>query len=336
MEELPAPDVLFRRFLEDSKSYSGARARFQLLVTDLVSVQISAASEVSLPSGSDWGIDTYVGPLNERIAVWQSKFFIEWGKSQRNQIRDSFNEVMKKADEEGFDVAAWTLCVPSVLPPAEQKWFDGWSARMRRKHEGLVIELKNGVRLRRELMQPDAAWVRNLYFPKVSEGAAPVLVRIPKDLTPLEGALFVKQLQAAGHDETDAAKGFFFAAEAMARDVESRGVLSEISALNEVELEIHGAWESTFNSKKDDADDDGRIRGLVDSVTSAASSFAATPGLPLRPAHRRGLAHRLVEHTKAGWVLHWRGIASEHSGPAASQVVKEVLERDGGENDTSS
>lgn len=329
MQELAAPDVLFRRFLEDSKNYGGARQRFQLLVTDLVSVKMPSASEVSLPSGSDWGIDTFVGSLDKRIAVWQSKFFLDWGESQRAQIRGSFNEVMKKAREENFEVGAWTLCVPSILPPAEQKWFDTWAAGKRRKHPGIVIELNNGNLLRRELMQPDAKWVRNQYFPVDYQLSVDLPVKTTRELGLLDSALFVRQLQEAGHDETEAARGFFFAAEAMARTVEARAVASEVNALDEIELEIHGEWESAFNCEKDNADPGGRMRGFVESVTTAVSRFPATPGLPLRPAHRRGMAHRLVEQMRAGWVLQWRDIASEHSGPAASELVEEVLDRDG-------
>lgn len=327
MDELPAPNVLFRRFLDDSKSFAGARERFQLLVTDLIGVQAPAASEVALPSGSDWGIDTYVGSLDSRIVVWQSKFFLDWGESQRGQIRSSFNEVMKQAKAQGFTLAAWTLCVPSVLPPEEQKWFDTWASGKRRKHPGILIEIKNGGRLRRELMQPDAAWVRDQYFPRVTAPATALEVKVAEDLSGLDGALFVRQLSSAGHTETDAAKGYFFAAEAMARDIVARAVPAEVSALNEVELEVHGEWESAFNRASIGADEGGRMNGLVDAVTTAAGTLATTPGLPLRPAHRRGIAHRLVEHTRAGWVVHWRQIASMHTGPRGGEIVSEVIER---------
>ncbi|WP_230100444.1 hypothetical protein [Microbacterium sp. Bi98] len=326
MDELPAPDVLFRRFLDDSKTFAGARERFQLLVTDLVSVESPAASEVAAPSGSDWGIDTFVGALNKRLVVWQSKFFLDWGEPQRGQIRSSFNEVMKQAKENGFTVSAWTLCVPSILPPGEQKWFDTWSAGKRRLHKGLIIELKNGGRIRRELMRPDAAWVREQYFPRAAETVAAIAVQISELLDPLERALFVKQLNLAGHEETDAAKGYFFAAEAMARDVSARAVQAEVNALNEVELEVHGEWESAFNLARDRADVDGRIPGLVDVVMSAAAALPASSDLPLRPAHRRGIAHRLVEHVKAGWVAQWREAAKQHEGPRAGDIVTEVIQ----------
>jgi len=143
-------------------------------------------------------------------------------------------------------------------------------------------------------MQPDAAWVRDQYFPKNTEATTAVEVKVARDLSPLEGALFVRQLNSAGQKETDAAKGYFFAAEAMARDVAARAIPTEVSALNEVELEIHGEWEAAFNQASIGADPAGRMDGLVDAVTTAAGALPATPSLPLRPAHRRGIAIGLL------------------------------------------
>lgn len=120
---------MFVRFLSESRDEAGARTRFQRLITDLVMAKVPNASEVAYPGGGDWGIDTYVGSLDDGIVVWQSKFFTSWGEPQQKQIRDSFKQVMTKADEHGFKVAAWPLCVPSILPPDVQKWFDGWKQR---------------------------------------------------------------------------------------------------------------------------------------------------------------------------------------------------------------
>jgi len=129
---LPEPKVLFGRLQYDARTEAGGRGVFQMLVTDLVTVRCPTANEVAGPGGGDWGIDTYVGRLDGTVVVWQSKFFLDWkGEDQRGQVRDSFNRVMAKASQEGFRVDAWTLCVPCVLPPAEQKWFDTWAAKNR-------------------------------------------------------------------------------------------------------------------------------------------------------------------------------------------------------------
>lgn len=53
----------------------------------------------------DWGLDVIVGEIDEVISVWQAKFFIDGvGETQKEQIRESFKQVMKKAGEEGFTV----------------------------------------------------------------------------------------------------------------------------------------------------------------------------------------------------------------------------------------
>jgi hypothetical protein len=215
---VPEASVLFGRFLFEAQSEGGARVMFQSLVTDLVMLRHPGASEVAGPGGGDWGIDTYVGTLDDTIVVWQSKFFMTWnGEDQRKQVRGSFKQLMDKAQSENFVVDAWTLCVPCVLAPGEQQWFDRWAAKAKRDH-GVVITLWNGVRLRRFLMQADAADVYKAYFTG-DEIPLPVEpLRTLQDVSSLSDALFVRQLEEAGHAETDAARGLFFAAEALARD----------------------------------------------------------------------------------------------------------------------
>jgi hypothetical protein len=311
------------RFLQDSKDFAGARTRFQRLITDVLGVGMPGSSEIAYPGGGDWGIDTYVGELDDVVVVWQSKFFLDWGVHQQGQIRSSFKQLMKNAEEQGFTVSSWILCVPSTLPPPDQKWWDGFSKRNSKKF-GVRIELMNGVQLRRKLQQPDITWVRELYFPDVGSVTQPIALKQIEDVGALEDALFVAQLREAGQVETNAAKGFFFAAEAMARDVASRGIGKESDALQEIQLEIHGAWESGFTSQTSSADSNGRMDGLVRAVTDEAAAFASSSDLNLKPSHRRGLVHRLVETSKAGWVLHWRALARDFSGVPASQALEEA------------
>lgn len=320
--ELPDCRALFVRFLSDSGDDAAARTRFQRLVTDLVIVRIPEASEVAFPGGGDWGIDTYVGSLDTDIVVWQSKFFTSWGKTQQAEIRGSFKQVIEKAAQQGFTVTAWTLCVPSVLPPDQQKWFDNWSKKQSRE-TGVRVDLWNGVRIRAALQQADARHLRELYLPDHAPAGSDVPVAALANPAVLSDALFVVQLEAAGRMETDAAKGFYFAAEAMARDVAGRGVASEVSALTEAELEAHGVWERTFNAKSESASEDGRMVGLVDDVDTDVGNLAAAADLRLRPAHRRGLVHRLVEGARAGWVTHWRDVAVAHKGTPAGAALEQ-------------
>lgn len=320
--ELPDHKAMFVRFLSDSGDEAAARTRFQRLVTDLVMVKLPAASEIAYPGGGDWGIDTYAGSLDSDIVVWQSKFFMNWSKTQQSEIRDSFKQVLSKAEAQGFSVTAWTLCVPSILPPDHQKWFDGWRNRKQRE-AGVRIELWTGTHIRSALQQADARELRELYFPVQVPTGSDVPVAALTNPRTLSDALFVVQLEEAGHTETDAAKSFFFAAEAMARDVASRGVPSEVSALTEAEIEAHGIWEQVYNAKSSSVSEDGRMVGLVEEVNNGVAKLTNTHELRLRPAHRRGLVHRLVESTRAGWVKHWRNVAGVHSGTPAGRALEQ-------------
>jgi hypothetical protein len=296
-----------------------------MLVTDLVGVRYPAANEVAGPGGGDWGIDTYVGRLDDAIVVWQSKFFPNWkGDNQRGQVRKSFNDLMKNAANEGFLVDAWTLCIPCILPANEQRWWDTWAAEKRRKHK-IRITLWNGIELRRQLLQDDAGPVCREYFPSdhsqpPAEPVAPVA-----DLSDLGDALFVRQLYEAGQVETDAARGLFFAAEALARDLAARGNRSGMAALNELHLDVQALWETRFNTGVPQADSKGRIAGLIGQVLQDAAQCPDPQGLRLRPAHRKGVAHRLVENQRAGWVRHWREIAANHEGPFAADTVADQI-----------
>lgn len=289
------PKPLFGSFVFQQGSEAAAREVFQTLITDLVAVRYPTANEVAGPGGSDWGIDTYVGQLDESIVVWQSKFFLEWkGDVQRGQVRSSLNEIVKKAKEKDFRIEAWTLCVPCILPPEEQRWFDTWAARMRRLHKIVMINIWNGVELRRQLMQEDASAVRNAYFPPVGSSQPSEPVATSNNLHGMATSLFVRQLEEAGYIENDAARGLFFAAEALARDLAVKENREGTAALEELHLEIQEIWESQFNSALSSASASGRMEGLVNRVLREAGNCADPQHLSLRPAHRKGVAHRLV------------------------------------------
>jgi hypothetical protein len=317
--------VLFGRFLFEAGSEGGARVMFQSLVTDLVTLRHPEASEVAGPGGGDWGIDTYVGQLDDTVVVWQSKFFTTWnGEDQRKQVRGSFTQLMDKARSENFVVDAWTLCVPCVLPPGEQQWFDRWATKMKREH-GVVVTLWNGVRLRRFLMQADADDVYKAYFTGDGTQQLAEPVQILQDVSSLNDALFVRQLEEAGHVETDAARGLFFAAEALARDLAAAGNAPGIAALEELHLEVQSLWEELYNARVPGADSSGRMPDLVGEVLRGAAQCADPAGLRVRPAHRKGIAHRLVEDMRAGWVRHWREVAAAHRGRPAREALAAEL-----------
>jgi hypothetical protein len=323
LASLPDVDVLFSHFQLEAGSLGAARVKFQSLITDLVAVRHPDADEVAGPGGTDWGIDTYVGSLAKDVFVWQSKFFPTWtNKDPQQQVRDSFNQLLEKAAEHGLAVRSWTLCVPCILAPEQQLWFDRWAVRMNRAY-GIEMEMWNGVRVRRYLEQPDASHLVRKYFPSYLSAPAIEDLEQTDDLAVYDEALFVRQLEAAGYTSTDNARGCFFAAEVVARDVLGRGDPSVVMALNEVDFEVHSAWELRFNTKAPSADASGRMANLITDVLGDVSGIQNPVGLNLRPAHRRGFMHRVVEDRRAGWVTYWREIASGASiEPPASEDLR--------------
>lgn len=329
---LAEPGLLFQRFAQDGGSQGAARANFQMLVTNLIKVKHPDATTVEGSGGRDWGIDTFAGQLaGGDIRIWQSKFFLDWNtKSSQDQVRDSFKSAVKNARAKKYTIKRWTLVVPCILPPDQMKWFDGFAKR-NEKETGIAIDMWNGEELRHQLILADAIDVRREYFPYTLDPLAAStgseraeLVQLPEDIAQFEGALFLHQLRAAGRTETDAACAIFYATEALVRDYEARGQANALASMDELHLEVQGIWEKHFNNESPSAPPDGRMPHLVDLVVSEAAACADPPGIFLRPAHKKGTAHRLVESTRAGWVTNWRDIAHEHARAAAERPTAPV------------
>jgi len=317
---LAEPGLLFQRFEQDAGTAGGARANFQMLVTNLVKVQYPDATSVEGSGGRDWGIDTFVGQLaGGDIRIWQSKFVLTWTEHSQGQVRKSFNDAVKNAEAKKYTIKRWTLVVPCILPPDQMAWFEGFAKRNEKK-TGIAIDLWNGEELRHQLIRADAIDVRREYFPHTlppvaTSTAVPTAepVQTPDDVAQFEGALFLHQLRAAGRTETDAACAIFYATEALVRDYEARGQDDALASMDELHLEVQEIWEKHFNNEAPSAPADGRMPHLVDLVINEAASCADPPGITLRPAHKKGTAHRLVENVRAGWVTDWREVAKAHA-----------------------
>ncbi|GCE75414.1 hypothetical protein [Cellulomonas biazotea] len=310
---LPTANLLFQNFRLRCLTDGGAREMFQQFITDLVRLEFTFADTVAGPGGRDWGIDTFVGDLDGAVAVWQSKFFMNGvGSSQQSEIRGSFAQILKKAEEHKIRLDAWTLCLPLDMTPEERHWFDGWKGRQSRAH-GVAIDLWSGSVIRGKLLRPDAQDIQRSYFPATADGTLSFepLAEAP-DISRFDDALFVRQLREAGKVETDAARGLFFAADALVRDITARENVDASSAIAELHLQVHELWERHYNDAVPHATASGQMAGLVERVVEAAGNAPDPEGLRLRPAHRRGIAHRLVEDSRAGWVTHWRDVAAEH------------------------
>lgn len=217
------------------------------------------------------------------------------------------------------------------------KWFQGWAKRTQQATK-TRIKIWQGDRLRRRLMSSEALDVRREYFPHtidsiLGQGNPSPDVALTENFSSFEDALFVRQLQAAGYDETSAACGMYFATEALRRDLEAKESVSELQALRTVQLDVHGIWEMRFNEHSPTASTDGRMTTLYSTVVTEAAVVPDAPGLVLQRAHKQGAVHMLVEQQKAGWVKQWRGVAAEHAvnlAAAASPTTPGSLETTAG------
>lgn len=315
---LPEPGPLFTGFHADCTSDGAARDRFESFVLDLVNARWDGATTVSARNHNDWGIDAFVGDLGGgAIRVWQSKYFREWQTTgPQQEVRDSFASAQKQAQEQGHSIIEWTLVVPSILHPAQMRWFAGWAKRQQNTTKTRV-RLWQGDELRRQLMSRETFDVRREYFPRTlpvdaRPPAEEPAVAMTDDYSVFDEALFVRQLKAAGHVETGAACGMFFATDALRRDLEARRADHELRALQAVQLGVHNTWDLHFNELIPSANDRGQMPTLYRSVISEVTAVPDAPGLVLQPAHKQGAVHLLVEEGRAGWVRDWRVVATEH------------------------
>ena len=237
-----------------------------------------------------------------------------FGPSQQQQIRESLKSLLATAEEKGFAVRRWVLCIPVSMDGPTTLWWDRWRKKAGKTH-GIEIDLWDETELITLLISPDADDVRAHYY---SAGMAPVpgedlpVCRLD-DPERYDHALFVRQMREAGHVELASCKEQFFNAEIVAREIHDKGVPEEERALIAADAQVHAIWEARF-SEACERNHDRRLPGLHRSVM--ADVRAERPSLPrvlrLGPLHAMGLAHRTVEDGRAGWVRDFRRVAAEH------------------------
>ncbi|MDX3528940.1 serine/threonine protein kinase [Streptomyces sp. ID05-39B] len=266
----------------------------------------------------DWGIDAFAGDLGGTITVWQSKYFMPTTTSgHQQQIRESLANGLKAAAANDHTIAIWILCIPSSMDGPTAKWWDGWKKRKEKEHN-IVIELWDETALVKKLHSPEGDHVRRAYYePFSSPPAKPMQeeLRLVLDVeedkaVALDSALFVRQMREAGHVELDSAKRQFFNADLVAREIAHKAVPAEMAALSSADATLHGVWEMHFN----ECCAEGSIGALHGRVwREVRSEHDKLPKvLRLELVHSWGLVHRLVDNRQAGWVKHWRQIASSH------------------------
>ncbi|GAA2339952.1 hypothetical protein Scani_01970 [Streptomyces caniferus] len=298
-------------------SADGARADFEQMLAQLASATNPNVRMIAVNPG-DWGIDAFAGDLGGSITVWQSKYFMpKTTTSQSQQIRESLANGLKAAAANGHTITLWILCIPSSMDGPTTKWWDGWKKRKEKEH-GLVIELWDETTLVKKLQSPEADQVRRAYYEVFTARPAPAQeqMRLVLDVeedkaAALDSALFVRQMTEAGHIELDSAKRQFFNADLVAREVAHKGVLAEVAALSSADATLHGVWEMQFN----ECSAEGTLPALHGRVwREVRSEHDKLPKvLRLEVTHSWGLVHRLVDNRRAGWVTHWRQIASGHA-----------------------
>jgi hypothetical protein len=294
----------------------GARVRFAQLVVDVVKVLHGNVRDIRANPG-DWGIDAFVGTLDEgeSVMVWQSKFFInEVAKAQQTQIDESFASCMKAAEREGHVVRAWTLCIPRSMDGPTTKWWEGWRKEQEKKHS-LVIELWEEARFREIFRAPQMELIAAEYF-----GAEPVSrvreLESPADAETFDEMLFIKQLVAAQLDPAPA-KYEFFNAELLRREASDKSGERAQKFLDGLQEVLYGMWSHRWQASCERNAGDPLLPGLHSEVMSAIEQLHAAPAsgddvVPMHVAHRKGAMHQVVETGRAGWIREFRKLAEEH------------------------
>jgi hypothetical protein len=297
-----------------------ARTEFERLIEDIVALKHPDVRAVRANPG-DWGIDAYVGQLNEggAVMVWQAKYFIDdFDKTQKDDITRSYNSARTAATREGYTLDSWTLCVPRTLDGPESKWWANWQKN--RAKDGVLFDLMDEGEIRRRLMAPGAEHVRAHYF-------SPVIV-VPgpsagvSDERPLheldddsrfDDALFVRQMEAAHLLETRSAREAFFNAEILTQEVEDKAVPTELDKLRRWRMRVDSTWSTAFNTACEGHEDD-RLPGLFQNVMDAIEQRHTDEASGLRASviHGMGMMHQRVDNERAGWVRNWRDVAAAH------------------------
>ncbi len=321
---LPGPVINFRMHDVRRGGVEGGRDDFEDMITDLVGVTHEGVRSVQANPG-DWGIDAYVGELDGTIVAWQAKYFIDGvGESQKAEIRDSFASIMKNSVEQGFTVEQWVLCIPVQMDGPTQKWWTTWS-RKKQRETTVAVEVWPEERLRRLLQSPEAATVCHHYYSTTDPGRTPrkpLSVQRLDDAGLYDDALFVLQLQEAGYSEIAHQKEQFFNAELMVRDINDKGVLEEIDALQEADALVGGVWEERYAAACVRSQDERLPELLADVMDGVRAACGTLPNvLPARPIHVQGLMHRVVDFGRAGWVRGWRSVASHFDTTIVNQPV---------------
>jgi hypothetical protein len=289
---------------------------FAQLVIDLVRLRHPTVRDIHANPG-DWGIDAFVGTLDEgeSVLVWQSKFFIDGVTSaQQAQVRESFESCVTAAKREGYRISAWTLCIPESMDGPTTKWWEKWKKKNELDHD-LAIELWEPAFFRELFRAPEAQPIVDDYFGSGSRPRPLDLEPVPAGET-FDAMLFIKQLVAAQIDP-EPAKYEFFNAELLHRETLDKSGDRGKQFLESVQEELFSMWSHRWDAHCAKSPAEPLLSGLHSEVMSAieqihAALTASDDVVPMRLTHRKGSMHQVVETGRAGWIRDFRQLAEEH------------------------
>jgi len=129
----------WRDFKAQYGNITGAREAFEKACETLFKKKYAPkyVSQMEVSQG-DGGIDIFIGEYSiEPIIVVQCKFFLEdFGSSQKQQIKNSFNKAYNNKD---YKLKEWILCIPRVFTQKDNKWWFEWKEK-----QDIDIKLING------------------------------------------------------------------------------------------------------------------------------------------------------------------------------------------------
>lgn len=139
MGKLPGEFLFLQR-----KYKSGASERFEEICGELMQAQYGAKAHRIVPRQGDLGIDIIIGDFCSPSTICQCKFFSQnIAKSQRDQIRNSFNRAVSSED---YSMEKWVLFLANDMDPTEFTWWSSWKAEQETAY-GIKIELYGGISL---------------------------------------------------------------------------------------------------------------------------------------------------------------------------------------------
>jgi hypothetical protein len=297
------------RALEFPAGEEGARKLFQSLIADLIALKNKNAKEIR-PSPGDWGIDVLVGDFTSgSTLIWQSKYFPTGiGKSQRDQIEDSFKTLVGKSKEKGFKVDGWCLCLPCDLSAEETLWWEGWSHK-KNAETGITIQLMHHLDIEQLLLAQEATSIRQSY--KLENDSTQsyrerVIQELPEEkASEYENSLFIKKLVLAGITENMSARSQFFNAELVQREIHDKGDELEITELKGLYEKIHSMWESRFNEALQSNDPKTETKrvytDMLRSIEQTDKGILNSPRIAASFLHKQGFMQQLADVCKVGW-----------------------------------